>query len=345
MMTLRLATRDAPDRAISTFERALAIDPDYAEAWAGLATAYQVKGVFLGLTELLDKAISCAERALALDPTLAEAHVALGSALFALGRNDQAADGARGRHRARPQARARPRDARARALDRPRRHQGRHPRARTRHRHQPAVRLRASAAGEPLHRRRASTPAPRPSARRAVDLQEQYISGEEGFLVVGAHTRLGYVFYRLGRYDEALKEYQTELLYLSASDHVLKERSLIELHQKLGAVYLRLDNANDARRHLDLAIRLFTERAARGESDPATAYYIGIAYALLDDVEHAVRYLQQAIEARGGQNRRRAAQDPDLPRAPGAGSTGAGRIADCRLTDCRFEESFAALSA
>ena len=51
MMTLRLATRDAPDRAISTFERALAIDPDYAEAWAGLATAYQVKGVFLGLTE------------------------------------------------------------------------------------------------------------------------------------------------------------------------------------------------------------------------------------------------------------------------------------------------------
>ena len=80
-MTLRLATRDAPDRAISTFERALAIDPDYAEAWAGLATAYQVKGVFLGLTELLDKAISCAERSLALDPTLAEAHVALGSAL------------------------------------------------------------------------------------------------------------------------------------------------------------------------------------------------------------------------------------------------------------------------
>ena len=150
------------------------------------------------------------------------------------------------------------------------------------------------------------------SARRAVDLQEQYISGEEGFLVVGAHTRLGYVFYRLGSYAEALKEYQTELLYLSASDHVLKERSLIELHQKLGAAYLRLDNAKDARRHLDLAIRLFAERAARGESDPATAYYIGVAYALLDDVEHAVRYLQQAIEARGGQNRRRAANDPDL---------------------------------
>ena len=129
-----------------------------------------------------------------------------------------------------------------------------------------------------------------------------------------------------------MKEYQTELLYLSASDHVLKERSLIELHQKLGAVYLRLDNAKDARRHLDLAIRLFTERASRGESDPATAYYIGVAYALLDDVEHAVRYLQQAIEARGGQNRRRAAQDPDLStRTPSARSAGVDGIADCRI--------------
>ena len=198
MMTLRLATRDAPDRAISTFERALAIDPDYAEAWAGLATAYQVKGVFLGLTELLDKAISCAERALALDPTLAEAHVALGSALFALGRNDQAATALRGGHRARPQARARPRDARARALDRPRRHQERDPRARTRHRHQPAVRLRHLQLAN-LYTEQGEYTRAEASARRAVDLQEQFISGEEGFLVVGAHTRLGYVFYRLGR--------------------------------------------------------------------------------------------------------------------------------------------------
>ena len=142
-----------------------------------------------------------------------------------------------------------------------------------------------------------------------------------------------------------MKEYQTELLYLSASDHVLKERSLIELHQKLGAVYLRLDNTKDARRHLDLAIRLFTERAARGESDPATAYYIGIAYALLDDVEHAVRYLQQAIEARGGQNRRRAAQDPDL--VTYAQRSKRWDLSNCRLQidDCRLRGNSAAKSA
>ena len=311
MMTLRLATRDAPDRAISTFERALAIDPDYAEAWAGLATAYQVKGVFLGLTELLDKAISCAERALALDPTLAEAHVALGSALFALGRNDQATT-------ALTSAIAHdPKHARAHAMLARVYWIGRGDIASGIKELERAIAINpqfgyAHLQLANLYTEQGEYTRAEAAARRAVDLQEQYISGEEGFLVVGAHTRLGYVFYRLGRLADALKEYQTELLYLSASDHVLKERSLIELHQKLGAVYTRLDNPKDARRHLDLAIRLFTERAARGESDPATAYYIGIAYALLDDVEHAVRYMQQAIEARGGQNRRRAAQDPDL---------------------------------
>jgi len=311
MMTLRLATRDAPDRAISMFERALAIDADYAEAWAGLGTAYQVKGTFLGLTELVDKAISCAERAVALDPKLADAHIALGTSLLARSRYDDAAralEVAIGLDT--KNARAHATLARVYWIGRGDARRG-------------IRELERAVAINPqfgyaylqlayLFSEEGDLTRAEDAARRAVDLQEQYISGEEGFLIVGAHTRLGYVLYRRGKYGDALKEYQTELLYLSASDHVLKERSLIELHQKLGAAYLRLESPKDARRHLDLAVRLFGERAARGESDPATAYYVGVAYALLDDVEHAVQYLTQAIEARGGQNRRRAANDPDL---------------------------------
>jgi serine/threonine protein kinase/tetratricopeptide (TPR) repeat protein len=311
MMTLRLATRDAPDRAISMFERALAIDADYAEAWAGLGTAYQVKGTFLGLPELLNKAVGCAERALALDPKLAEAHVARGSALLGLGRYDEATGALEAAIGFDPKhARAHAMLARVHWIGRGDLRQG-------------IRELERAVVINPqfgyahlqlayLYTEEGDYSRAESSARRAIELQEQYISGEEGFLVVGAHTRLGYVFYRLGRYDDALRQYQTELLYLSASDHVLKERSLIELYQKLGAAYLRLGNQHDARRHLDLAIRLFGERAARGEADPATAYYVGVAYALLDDVERAVRYLTQAIDARKGQNRRRAAADPDL---------------------------------
>ena len=311
MMTLRLATRDAPDRAIAMFERALAIDERYAEAWAGLGTAYQVKGGFLRLPELLDKAIDCANRALALSPDLAEANVALGSALFARGRLDEAAAALEAAIASDAKnARAHATLARVHWVGRGDLRAG-------------IRELERAVSINPqfgyahlqlafLYTERGELARAEAAARRAVDLQEQYISGEEGFLVVGAHTRLGYVFYRQGHYAEALKEYQTELLFLSASDHVLRERSLIELHQKLGAVHLRLEQPTDARRHLDLAIRLSADREARGESDPATAYYVGVAYALLDDVEHAVRYLRTAIEARGVQNRVRAAHDPDL---------------------------------
>src|SRR5215218_7513522 len=90
VLTLRLASRDAPDRAISLFEKAIALDADYAQAWAGLGGAYQLKGTFLNLPELLEKAITCEQRALKLDPELADAHTWLGAALLSLGRVDEA---------------------------------------------------------------------------------------------------------------------------------------------------------------------------------------------------------------------------------------------------------------
>jgi tetratricopeptide (TPR) repeat protein len=138
------------------------------------------------------------------------------------------------------------------------------------------------------------------------------VSGEEGLLIVGAHTRLGYVYYRQGRYADAVKEYLAELQFLTATDHVLKERSLIELHQKLGAAYLRLGHEADARRHLKAATRAFEDRLASGADEVQTKYYAAIAYALQGDVDRAVKYLEPTFARLGALNRQRVETDPDL---------------------------------
>ncbi len=151
VLTLRLASRDAPDRAVSLFEKAIALDPEYAQAWAGLGGAYQLKGTFLNLPELLEKAITCETRALALDPDLADAHTWLGAALLSLGRVDEAIASLE-RATALEPGQARPWSMLARAHwigrgDLPAGNRG----AREGRRDQPAVRIRAPAACLPLH--------------------------------------------------------------------------------------------------------------------------------------------------------------------------------------------------
>jgi tetratricopeptide (TPR) repeat protein len=305
-----MASRDAPDRAIHFFEKALATDRDYAEAWAGLGAAYQIKGVFVGLPELLEKALVSADEALARDPKLAEGYVVRGSAQFALGRLDDALRSYADAIALDPKsARAHAQLARVHWVGRGDLRAGIaeleraveiNPQFGYAH-HQLAY----------LYTELGDYAAAEREARKAVDLQEQYISGEEGFLVVGAHTRLGYVFYRQGQYEDALSEYQKELLFLSSSDHVLKDRSLIELHQKLGAALLRLGRDAEARRHLLLTIRKYEERAAVGEVEAATQYYVAAAYALLDDAENALRILESSVRLQRW-NQERALRDPDF---------------------------------
>src|SRR5262249_54799870 len=66
-------------KAINAFEAALARDPEYAPAWAGLADACSILG-FYGLAperECFARARGAAERALALDARSPEAHVSI----------------------------------------------------------------------------------------------------------------------------------------------------------------------------------------------------------------------------------------------------------------------------
>ena len=72
-------------RAIDYFQQAIAKDPSYAAAYAGLSEAYGtltvVAGPGLSVRDALDKAETNARRALALDPSAPESHMALAEAL------------------------------------------------------------------------------------------------------------------------------------------------------------------------------------------------------------------------------------------------------------------------
>jgi len=74
-------TRQNIEFARQMFERAIKLDPDFAGAWAGLATAHVHLFSWRGREPDLQKARDASMRALALDPELAEAHVAAGQGL------------------------------------------------------------------------------------------------------------------------------------------------------------------------------------------------------------------------------------------------------------------------
>jgi DNA-binding winged helix-turn-helix (wHTH) protein/TolB-like protein/Flp pilus assembly protein TadD len=68
------------EKSITYFNQAIALDPSYALAYAGLSFAYSVQGAIgaVAPAEAYPKSKQAAETALRLDDTLAEAHVAVG---------------------------------------------------------------------------------------------------------------------------------------------------------------------------------------------------------------------------------------------------------------------------
>ncbi len=74
-------TPESLQAAVGHFERAVALDPKFALAWAGLADAHLTLPWYLTEADwdaLLKSGREAAERALAIDPDLAQAHIALG---------------------------------------------------------------------------------------------------------------------------------------------------------------------------------------------------------------------------------------------------------------------------
>jgi TolB-like protein/DNA-binding winged helix-turn-helix (wHTH) protein/Flp pilus assembly protein TadD len=89
-------TQEGLKKAIGYFNRAITIDPGYAEAYSGLADAYSIAGDWkYGLLPPLDafpKATAAAAKALALDNSLGEAHASLAFALDLYGWDWDAAE-------------------------------------------------------------------------------------------------------------------------------------------------------------------------------------------------------------------------------------------------------------
>jgi serine/threonine protein kinase/Tfp pilus assembly protein PilF len=328
MMNLRQATRDSIDRAIAAFEEATRHDPEYALAWAALGGAYGLKGGFLSIPELQHRAIETERRALALDPGLADAHVWLGAALLGLERVDDAIAEMRQGLRLEPgNGQAHQGLARAYWV-------GKGDFAAAIPEFERAIELNPEAgysylqlalllAYEKQYGRAIEV------SRRAVDLQEQYISGNAGLQIVGAHARLGYAHYLMGNYDEALHEYERELAFIGSGDHALRERTLIELNMKIGAVYLRQGRTDDAERHFGRALKAFDARVATGADDPFTRYYIACLHALRGDADRAIEFLERVARRLPALTAARARRDADLeslhndPRFAALAGTGA----------------------
>jgi TolB-like protein/Tfp pilus assembly protein PilF len=85
-------TTESTAEAVELFLRAIELDPEYAEAWAGLGDAYRHQVAYGGLPRSVQfpKAEKAINRALAIDKDLAEGHAALGGLMSQLGRGPEA---------------------------------------------------------------------------------------------------------------------------------------------------------------------------------------------------------------------------------------------------------------
>jgi tetratricopeptide (TPR) repeat protein len=81
--------RDAFDRAREFYEKAIAADPRYAQALAGLAHTYAMRFTYTSDRSVLETACVYARRATEVDPTLAEPHIWRGYALWRLGHRSE----------------------------------------------------------------------------------------------------------------------------------------------------------------------------------------------------------------------------------------------------------------
>ncbi len=302
---------DEIEEAIKLLVQAIALDPKYARAYAGLGYAYTLEGQFFAKPEMLNTGVEFFQKAMELQPMMADAYAGLGMAFVALGRDDDAMGALRrALSFASQNADVHSSLGRTYAIGK-----GMFREALVEY--ESALKLNPADAwtAQQIALCCAYTgdyERGEQAARLAIKAQEEFVSGHEGVRLTGSHVRLAHLYNLQGRYDAAISECYREIVFLRQSHHALKERTLIEVHQKLVSANMRQGNTEDARAAFEQVSKGFAARLAIGADEPFTRYYVACASAMIGDKEAALEHLAKAIEGRRNFNSARARVEIDF---------------------------------
>jgi len=286
IVNLRTQTRESLDRAISFFERAIALDPSYADAHLRLASAIGLKGSFLGDPVLQRRAMAAVRRALELRPSHAEAWRELADAQLSMGGLDREALAS-----ARRAVELDPENAAAQAILARVLFIGFGEFEQAVESFARAIALNPEAGWYALQLAHCALligqlDRAEQHARHALILQEGFLSGVE--------------------------LYRREEEFVRRVSHALAERIIIEIRYRIGSALLAAGQRDRGLPELSAAVASQEERVRLGADDPFTRYYSACARALLGDAEGAAADLERAIEKRRAYVLRRLRSEPDL---------------------------------
>jgi len=310
LLNMRADSYEALDRAILCFERAVALDPNYIRAQVELGAAYEQKGEYLAAAEYLERAIGIFWRVIEVRPRLPRAWRELGVAQLTRGHVEEALDSLRRAHALAPDdARVLAGLARGHFIGKAD--------------FETAAKLYAEAVARnpqagwyfmqlahcaALRRDFALGEA---AARRAIELQEVFLSGQQGVQLVGAYMRRGHLLNLQGQFRPAGEALSSELAYIERLDHALRSRIRIELHMRLGQAFLGQGEIERAHAAFAAGLEAFTARLALGADEPFTRYYAGAIHALRGENDEALVHLERAVAGSPAFARARARIEPE----------------------------------
>ena len=297
LLNIRDDSHESLDRAILFFERAVALDPNYVRAQIELGAAWEQKGEYLAALEYHERAETILRRALEARPRIPRIWRELGVNLLAMNRVEEAMECLQ-------QARALAPDdfrilagmARAHFIGKGDFKAAAELLAQSVERNPEAgwylmqlahcyALLRDFTRGEP-------------AARRAIDLQEAFVSGQQGVQLVGAYMRMGHLLSLQGRYAEASEAFVSELGFVERVNHALRSRIRVELSMRWGLALQGSGNKDRAAAVLASGLETFTERLALGADEPFSRYYAAAIHALRGETDDALKFLKSAAAGR-----------------------------------------------